>query len=138
MKKPKGKVILSILVIFVLSWRSLVGKRYLFNDPMTTHVDPETGKTIKAFNVLLLGSDARPGKRSAEPILLLLLRVSEDRIAMLSIPRYPGADTWARIPEDQCSCSLRGPELTAELVSDLIGQPIDKYMLVLGRLYGNH
>jgi len=132
MKKPKGKVILSLLVIFcIILGGAWWVKDTFFNDPMTTQVDPETGKTIKAFNVLLLGSDARPGEKIGRTDTIIVAQVSEDRIAMLSIPR----DTRVQIPghgyqKINAAAVYEGPELTAELVSDLIGQPIDKYMLV--------
>lgn len=133
MKKTKGKVILSLLVIFciILGGGAWWVKNTFFNDPMTTQVDPETGKTIKAFNVLLLGSDARPGEKVGRTDTIIVAQVSEDRIAMLSIPR----DTRVKIPghgyqKINAAAVYEGPELTAELVSDLIGQPIDNYMLV--------
>ena len=132
MKKPKGKVILSLLVIFcIILGGAWWVKDTFFNDPMTTHIDPETGKTIKAFNVLLLGSDARPGEKLGRTDTIIAAQISEERIAMLSIPR----DTRVQIPgrgyqKINAAAVYEGPELTAELVSDLIGQPVDKYMMV--------
>lgn len=134
MKKTKGRAILSILVVLciILGAGAWWIKDTFFNDdPMTTHVDPNTGKTVKSFNVLLLGSDARPGEKIGRTDTIIVAQVSEDRIAMLSIPR----DTRVQIPghgyqKINAAAVYEGPELTAELVSDLIGQPIDKYMLV--------
>lgn len=131
--KTKGKAIISILLIFCLA---LAGgawwvKNTFFNDPLVTQVDPNTGKTIKAFNVLLLGSDARPNQKKGRTDTIIVAQVSEDRISLLSIPR----DTRVDIPghgqqKINAAAYFEDPEVTAKIVSDIIGQPVHKYILV--------
>lgn len=74
--KTRGKVIISIILIFglILGGGAWWVKKNLFDEPFVTHVDPTTGKTIKAFNVLLLGSDARPNEKKEEQMPLLSSR----------------------------------------------------------------
>jgi anionic cell wall polymer biosynthesis LytR-Cps2A-Psr (LCP) family protein len=94
--KTRGKVIISIILIFglILGGGAWWVKKNLFDEPFVTHVDPTTGKTIKAFNVLLLGSDARPNEKKGRTDAIIVVQVSQDRISMLSIPR----DTRVDIP----------------------------------------
>ncbi len=129
----RGKVIISILLIFglVLGGGAWWVKKNIFDDPLASQVDPETGKTIKAFNVLLLGSDARPDEKKGRTDTIIVAQISKERIAMLSIPR----DTRVDIPghgkqKINAAAYFEDPETTAQLVSEMIGQPVDKYILV--------
>ena len=131
--KTRGKVIISILLIvgLVLGGGAWWVKKNLFDDPFATQVDPTTGKTIKAFNVLLLGSDARPNEKKGRTDAIIVVQVSKDRISMLSIPR----DTRVDIPghgkqKINAAAYFENPEVTANIVSDIIGQPVHKYILV--------
>ncbi len=131
--KRRGKVITSILVILglVIGGGTWWVKKNLFDNPMSSQVDPSTGKTIRAFNVLLLESDARPNEKKGRTDTIIVAQVSKDRISLLSIPR----DTRVDIPghgkqKINAAAMFDGPELTAKLVSDVIGQPVDKYILV--------
>lgn len=131
--KTRGKVIISIILIFglILGGGAWWVKKNLFDEPFVTHVDPTTGKTIKAFNVLLLGSDARPNEKKGRTDAIIVVQVSQDRISMLSIPR----DTRVDIPghgkqKINAAAYFEKPEVTAEIVSEIIGQPVHKYILV--------
>ncbi|HBI26339.1 MAG TPA: transcriptional regulator [Peptococcaceae bacterium] len=131
--KTRGKVIVSILVILGLALGAGAWwiNKSLFGDPLVTQTDPNTGKSIQAFNVLLLGSDARPGEKTGRTDTIIVAQVSKDRISMLSIPR----DTRVDIPGHgkqklNAAAFFEGPETTADIVSDIIGQPVNKYILV--------
>jgi len=83
------------------------------------------------FNILLLGTDARPGATGGNTDTIIVAHMEGNRLALLSIPR----DTLVTIPghgKDKINAaySFGGPELTARIVSDLIGVPVFKYMLI--------
>jgi LCP family protein required for cell wall assembly len=131
--KTRRKFIISILMILGLALGAGAWwiNTYLIDGPLVTQTDPDTGKTIKAFNVLLLGSDARPDEKSGRTDTIIVAQVSKDRISMLSIPR----DTRVDIPGHgkqklNAAAYFEDPEATADIVSDIIGQPVNKYILV--------
>lgn len=84
------------------------------------------------LNFLLLGSDARNGEMRARSDSIIFVSADTDkkRLAILSIPR----DTLVEIPghgRDRINVAMLygGPELTTRVVSDLIGQPVDYYVV---------
>ena len=86
--------------------------------------------------ILALGSDARPGQDvlegNSDAIQLVGLDLASGRAAGIGIPR----DSWLEIPGHGLdrinhAMSLGGPDLTAEVVADLVGiQP--NYVFVAG------
>lgn len=83
-------------------------------------------------NVLLIGTDTRPGETGGNTDVLLLasLDAKNKRIELLSIPR----DTKVKFPDGSEakineSLQIGGPDLTVALVQQLTGQPIDDYAL---------
>ncbi|MTI80573.1 MAG: LytR family transcriptional regulator [Firmicutes bacterium] len=90
---------------------------------------PKIGKRL---NFLLMGIDARPGETKARTDTMVFVSVDEEtnRIAMMSIPR----DTRVEIPRrgvDKVNAAnvYGGPDLATETVSELLGVPIDYYVL---------
>ncbi|WP_051275879.1 LCP family protein [Desulfovirgula thermocuniculi] len=86
-----------------------------------------------SFTVLLLGSDARPGEETGRTDTIIVASADglQGRLAFLSIPR----DTLVEIPghgpdKINAAAVYGGPELTARVVSDLIGLPVRYYVLV--------
>ncbi|MGQ9512177.1 LCP family protein [Thermodesulfitimonas sp.] len=84
------------------------------------------------LNFLLLGSDARNGETRArsDSIIFVSADPEKKQLALLSIPR----DTLVDIPDhgrDRINAAMfyGGPELTTQVVSDLIGQPVDYYLV---------
>ncbi|UOF91927.1 LCP family protein [Fodinisporobacter ferrooxydans] len=86
------------------------------------------------INILLIGTDTRPGESelasNTDSLILASLDMEHNRIEMLSIPR----DTRIDIPGhgmDKINAALPigGIKLTEQLVADLIGQPIDYYAI---------
>ncbi|MCL6561352.1 MAG: LCP family protein [Firmicutes bacterium] len=86
----------------------------------------------KRFNFLLLGSDARYGEQlsRSDSIIFVSADTQNKRLVFLSIPR----DTLVDIPgygreRINAAMAYGGPELTVDVVSRLIGQPIDYYVV---------
>jgi LCP family protein required for cell wall assembly len=84
------------------------------------------------LNFLLLGSDARNGETRArsDSIIFVSADPEKKQLALLSIPR----DTLVDIPghgRERINAAMLygGPELTTRVVSDLIGQPVDYYLV---------
>jgi LCP family protein required for cell wall assembly len=106
-------------------------------EPIPTAV-PEPGG---AMNILLVGTDARPGEdvSRTDTIVLAHLDNRTNRVSMLSFPR----DLWVTIPgygknkinaaypigERQIGPGY-GPALLKETVGELVGLPIDHFMLI--------
>lgn len=130
MKKSGGKLTACILICLVLTAGVLFSGKFFLKDALHPQKDKNT-TTLETFNVLLLGSDARPHEKIGNTDTIMVAQVSPERIALLSIPR----DTRVEIPgkgmkKINSAARYGGPELTAAVVSDLIGQPVHKYALV--------
>ncbi|MCL6625644.1 MAG: LCP family protein [Alicyclobacillus shizuokensis] len=83
-------------------------------------------------NILLIGSDTRPGEVDGNTDVLILCSIdrAHHRIEMLSIPR----DTKITFPDGMQgkineALSLGGPALTERMVSELLDVHIDNYAL---------
>ena len=96
-------------------------------------------ETIPAFNkkhftVLLVGVDQRPSEKffcNTDPLLVASINTTNGQVALLSIPR----DTQVTIPgygKEKINAAARlgkGLKTTQALVEEIIGQPIDGYVL---------
>ena len=85
------------------------------------------------LNVLLLGIDAREGETNTRTDTIILASVDPKtkQMSLLSIPR----DTRVYIPKHgydriNSAAVYGGPEMTMEVVSDLLGIPLKYYVLV--------
>jgi LCP family protein required for cell wall assembly len=85
------------------------------------------------FNILLLGSDARPQEEAARADTIIVARVDPEakRVWMLSIPR----DTRVEIPEHgvnkiNAANYLGGPALMIDTIEGFLDMPIHHYMAV--------
>lgn len=79
-------------------------------------------------NILLIGSDARPGETRSRSDSLMVAHISEDgqRVSLISIPR----DVYTEIPghpaqKVNAAYSLGGSQLTTRTVENLLGIHID-------------
>lgn len=88
----------------------------------------------KHFTVLLVGVDQRPGEKSfsnTDTLLVASINTVNGHVALLSIPR----DTQVAIPgygKEKINAAARlgkGIKTTQALVEEIIGQPIDGYVL---------
>ncbi|RJX16930.1 MAG: LytR family transcriptional regulator [Ammonifex sp.] len=86
----------------------------------------------KRFNFLLLGSDARydEERSRSDSVIFVSAETQSKRLVFLSIPR----DTMVDIPgygRDRINAAMAygGPELSVKVVSRLIEQPIDYYVV---------
>ena len=99
--------------------------------------------TIPAVNILLLGSDARPGESdisNTDTMILLNFDPQNQMVGLLSLPR----DLWVPIPgfgyETRINTAYPlgetygynggGPQLAKDTVSSFIGQPVQYYARV--------
>lgn len=137
MRKLNGKrlaaVVLAVLLVFTgVYWVAAnVIIPYLFPDWLSDSDDPDS--VVKGrMNLLVLGVDSREGEKMArsDTILFVSADPEKQRVALLSIPR----DTRVEIPgygtdKINAATALGGPELAERTVTELIGQPIDYYMV---------
>jgi LCP family protein required for cell wall assembly len=86
----------------------------------------------KRLNVLLLGVDQRGNEPArSDTIIVAFLDLKKPDVKLLSIPRDTRVDIPGRGKQKlNHSHAFGGPELTAEVVSDLLGVEIDKYVEV--------
>lgn len=132
MKRTGGLITACACILACLLFTAGLFLAGVFPRPDTSeHQKDENTASLKKFNVLLLGSDARPGEKVGNTDTIMVAQVSPERIAILSIPR----DTRVEIPgkgtqKINSAARYGGPELTAAVVSDLIGVDVDKYVLV--------
>ncbi|MBE0466197.1 MAG: LCP family protein [Candidatus Desulforudis sp.] len=108
---------------------------YLFGDPVSR--DPDGGEDIvltERMNLVLLGVDAQagddPDRARADSILFVSADPQEQRVVLLSIPR----DTRVNIPRhgwDKINATTvyGGPDAVREAVSELLGVPVDYYVM---------
>jgi LCP family protein required for cell wall assembly len=105
--------------------------------PLPTAVPELNG----AQNILLVGTDARPGEEVSRTDTLVLVRLDprSNRVSMLSFPR----DLYVRIPgygKDKINAAYPigekrlgagyGPALLKETVGQLVGLPIDHFVMI--------
>lgn len=99
--------------------------------------------SVPAINVLLLGTDARPGEADiprTDTMILLTLNPQRQSVGLLSLPR----DLWVPIPEFGYEAKLNtvygigetygykggGVQLAMDTVSSFIGHPVQYYARV--------
>lgn len=126
----KRKTLIICFAIFVLVICTAFGARQLLHNLLAPDT-PEKEESIAPLNILLLGSDARPHEKLGNTDTIIVAHITGDSLRLLSIPR----DTRVEIPgygmhKINAASRFGGPELTAQVVSDLIGVPIDNYALI--------
>ncbi|MHB1419532.1 MAG: LCP family protein [Bacillota bacterium] len=106
----------------------IIGKSNKLSPVAVSKQLAETGRV----NILLLGTDARPDEEAArsDTMILLTLDGATKKISMLSVPR----DSRVEIPghgKDKINAALGigGPDLAVQVVSTLLNQKIDYYVL---------
>jgi LCP family protein required for cell wall assembly len=88
-------------------------------------------------SVLIMGSDARPDELArgevgrTDTMLVLVGDRGMPRVAMLSVPR----DLWVNIPgygQERINAAYEfgGPQTAKQTVSNVLGQPIDRYVVI--------
>lgn len=97
---------------------------------MSTLSHPRIPPDPERTNILLLGTDTRPGDAAgnSDVIVFCSLDRKNKRIELLSIPR----DTKVQFPDGRFTkinegMQIGGPQLTATLVENLLKQPVDHY-----------
>lgn len=126
--RPILLVILSLCLVAGLGYQALTRSN---DNEVPPDIDGRNeAVAAQRFNFLLLGSDARDGeiKSRCDSIIFVSADTGNKRLVLVSVPR----DTLVDIPgygEDRINATMiyGGPELATQVVSDLIGQPIDYY-----------
>lgn len=115
------------------------------SDMAATTVQPASS-ALAPINILLLGTDDRPGENGpprTDTIILLTLDPQSNTAGMLSLPR----DLWVPIPGHGFSAKINtayglgeeqnlndsaqmGAQLVMDTVSQLVGRPIDYYVRI--------
>lgn len=135
-KKRRSLRRLTLLIILLLA---VCGYAYSFLFraivPSRETNPADQGKTLdggSAVNVLLMGIDHRTNDVGrSDTLLLLTVDMKKDKAAILSIPR----DTRVKIADNgydkiNHTYAFGGHELTCATVSELLGAPIDYYVLL--------
>ena len=139
MKSKLPIFILSLLMVALFFASYTFAKEFLFPvdpilpDEMASGDEDESIPDIgDRLNFLLMGTDAREGEKVARTDTMILVSVDKEtnRISMLSIPR----DTRVNIPGrgmDKINAAYvyGGPKLASKTVSNLLGVPIDYYVV---------
>jgi LCP family protein required for cell wall assembly len=109
--------------------------------PLPTPLPTAIPEAEDPVNILLLGTDARPGEdvSRTDAIILVHLNPRENRVSMLSFPR----DLWVDIPgygHNKINAAYAigeqrigrgyGPALIKETVGNLVGVPVHHFVLV--------
>ncbi|CFX11599.1 Cell envelope-related transcriptional attenuator [Syntrophomonas zehnderi OL-4] len=85
----------------------------------------------KRTNILLLGTDARPGETQTrtDTIILASIDPKNDRAAIISIPRDTRIDIKGS-PSDKINAAntVGGPKLVGEKVEEILGEKVDYYV----------
>ncbi|MHB1127955.1 MAG: LCP family glycopolymer transferase [Bacillota bacterium] len=129
----KNRIIIGLVAVVFLITAAYAGYKLIGNNnkqkpvAVSKQLD-ETGRV----NILLLGTDSRPDEKTtrSDTIILLTLDRTTQKISMLSVPR----DSLVEIPGHgtdriNAALGLGGPELAAQVVSSLLDQEIDYYVL---------
>lgn len=128
--KRRTPIIICSLILLAL----LAGGYVLAKDKFFPSINPEAGPVTadQRLNVLLLGIDARQGESAGrtDSIILASVDPKSKQMSLLSIPR----DTRVNIPghgwdKINSAAVYGGPELSAKVVSNLVGIPIKYYVV---------
>ncbi|MCD5407250.1 MAG: LCP family protein [Desulfotomaculum sp.] len=137
LKRKMPFVVFCILLVGLFFATYLLAGEFLFpqQGQQVEAVDASNEEEIvieERLNFLLLGMDARPCEKTTrtDTIIFVSIDPKENRIAVMSIPR----DTRVKIPghgSDKINAVnvYGGPELVSQTVSDLLGVPVDHYVL---------
>lgn len=141
MRKRKSiiKYILVSLFIFALFFTAGAElSAYLMNDKnkeaLQAADDSEaigTEKKGSKTNILLLGVDARPGEKNSRSDTILLVSVdpTQDKVAIISIPRDTKVDIpGSSVEKINAANFVGGPEYAVEIVEKVLDINIDYYV----------
>ncbi len=132
LKRKAPLIIFCILMVVLFAAGYGLASWYLSPEDAELADEEDNVKFEERLNFLLLGMDTRPGEKLARTDTMIFVSVDgkTNRMAMLSIPR----DTRVEIPghgynKINAANVFGGPELASKVVSDLLGVPIDYYVL---------
>lgn len=117
----------TILLLLALTIGGLVGGYYFLQQPIQHEIATRSADTAfgsHKLNILVLGY--QNDEANSDTVLLTHLDIDRRTATLMSIPR----DTWVAIPGHgheklNAAIGYGGPKLSAEIVSSLVGVPID-------------
>jgi LCP family protein required for cell wall assembly len=140
MRRRKRKLNVKAFAVFVMILALSVCAGYAGVKYMLAALFPDVPRVeqgeedllAKRMHLVLLGIDAQEGETAAraDSILFVSADPKEQRVALLSIPRdtrvnLPGHG-WEKI---NAATVYGGPELAVKVVSELLGVPVDYYVV---------
>ncbi len=134
MKRKTPFVIFCILMLSMIAGGCVLAKNIFFPDGLDIIESDPVGLVGEGrrLNVLLMGIDARKGENMGRSDTMILASIDpkSKQVALLSIPR----DTRVNIPGhgwDKINSAVvyGGPELSAKVVSNLLGIQVKDYLL---------
>jgi len=126
------KIILVFSLVFMISFGfgASIHNLLLAGD----NSESEEAATIKdgeRTNILLLGTDARPGEKQTRTDTIILASIDPElnKVALVSIPRDTRIDVEGSTSDKINSANaVGGPELVVKKVEELVGENIDYYV----------
>ncbi|MCL0067540.1 LCP family protein [Peptococcaceae bacterium] len=137
LKRKLPFVVFCVLLAVLFFSTYLLASKFLFpkhieKEASAIDVSKEEVIIKNRISFLLLGMDARPCEKSSrtDAIMFVSFDPENKRLAVMSIPR----DTRVNIPghgfrKINEAVVYVGPELVSKIVSDLLGVPVDYYVL---------
>lgn len=126
-------IVVAVVAVSFLTGYAAMAYFITGKSPLPAAINPFTpeSSTPKRINLLLLGIDARKGEKDArtDSIIFASIDPAQKKAALISIPR----DSLVDIPghgEDKINAAnvIGGPELTKEIVENLLDVKIDNYV----------
>lgn len=126
------KLVLVFSLVFMLSFGlgASLHSLLLAGDNQTTEEEPTIADGERT-NILLLGTDARPGESQTRTDTIILASIDPElnKVALVSIPRDTRVSIkGSSVDKINSANAIGGPELVAEKVEDIVGEKIDYYV----------
>jgi len=130
--KALAKLILVFSLVFMISFGfgASIHNLLLAGDKNESE-DAATIKDGERTNILLLGTDARPGEKQTRTDTIILASIDPElnKVALVSIPRDTRIDVEGSSSDKINSANtVGGPDLVVEKVEELVGENIDYYV----------
>jgi LCP family protein required for cell wall assembly len=125
------KLVLVFSLVFMLSFGLGASLHsLLLADDNQTEEEPTIADGERT-NILLLGTDARPGETQTRTDTIILASIDPelDKVALVSIPRDTRVSIkGSSVDKINSANAVGGPELVVEKVEEIVGENIDYYV----------
>ncbi|HRW12059.1 MAG TPA: LCP family protein [Syntrophomonas sp.] len=131
----KLKLLLKLVLVFSLVFMLSFGLGASLHNLLLADDDPteEQEPTVidgERTNILLLGTDARPGETHTRTDTIILASIDPElnKMALVSIPRDTRVTIKGSTDKINSANAVGGPELVADKVEEIVGEKIDYYV----------